>query len=197
MARSCACSPSVRSRRAGCGSTRARGARGSTLPHTSVTSRCTPRVMRRCAVSTSCSSLRAAATSRRHAPRVADVGRRRHRQVERVSHGSRACRSWCPRSMRRRSRRHHGIVANPNCVAIPLAIVLAPLQRAHGLRHVTVATYQAATGAGRGLADELEAQTRDDAAGTRATAHVYPARAARQRGARADGPWRVPTPRRR
>ena len=33
---------------------------------------------------------------------------------------------------------HHGIVANPNCVAIPLSIVLAPLQRAYGLRHVTV-----------------------------------------------------------
>ena len=46
---------------------------------------------------------------------------------------------------------HRGIVANPNCVAIPLSIVLAPLQRAYGLRHVTAATYQAATGAGLGL----------------------------------------------
>ena len=70
--------------------------------------------------------------------------------------------------------RHRGIVANPNCVAIPLSIVLAPLHRAYGLRHVTVATYQAATGAGLGLADELEAQARDDAAGTAPTARVYP-----------------------
>jgi aspartate-semialdehyde dehydrogenase len=69
---------------------------------------------------------------------------------------------------------HRGIVANPNCVAIPLSIVLAPLQRAYGLRHVTVATYQAATGAGLGLADELEAQVRDDAAGASPVAHVYP-----------------------
>jgi aspartate-semialdehyde dehydrogenase len=69
---------------------------------------------------------------------------------------------------------HHGIVANPNCVAIPLSIVLAPVQRAYGLRHVTVATYQAATGAGLGLADELAAQLRDDAAGTAPVAHVYP-----------------------
>ena len=52
--------------------------------------------------------------------------------------------------------------------------MLAPLQRAYGLRHVTVATYQAATGAGKGLADELETQTRDDAAGTAPTARVYP-----------------------
>jgi aspartate-semialdehyde dehydrogenase len=69
---------------------------------------------------------------------------------------------------------HHGIVANPNCVAIPLSIVLAPVQRAYGLRHVTVATYQAASGAGLGLADELEAQARDDATGATPVAHVYP-----------------------
>ena len=35
---------------------------------------------------------------------------------------------------------HHGIISNPNCVAIPLTVVLAPLHRAGGLRHVTVAT---------------------------------------------------------
>ncbi len=69
---------------------------------------------------------------------------------------------------------HRGIVANPNCVAIPLTIVLAPLLRAYGLRQVTVATYQAATGAGRGLEAELEAQAQDDVAGVSPTAHVYP-----------------------
>jgi aspartate-semialdehyde dehydrogenase len=69
---------------------------------------------------------------------------------------------------------HHGIVANPNCVAIPLSIVLAPLQRAYGMRHVTIATYQAASGAGLGLAGELETQVRDDAAGMEPLAHVYP-----------------------
>ena len=69
---------------------------------------------------------------------------------------------------------HHGIIANPNCVAIPLTLVLAPLQRECGLRQVTVATYQAATGAGRALADELEAQGRSEAAGAAPTAHVYP-----------------------
>ena len=70
--------------------------------------------------------------------------------------------------------RHRGIVANPNCVAIPLSIVLAPLRHAYGLRHVTVATYQAASGAGRGLAEELETQARDSVAGATPVAHVYP-----------------------
>jgi aspartate-semialdehyde dehydrogenase len=114
-----------------------------------------------------------AATSRRHAPRVADSGGvaidkssafRMDPSVPLV----------VPEVNAETLATHHGIVANPNCIAIPLSIVLAPLQRAHGLRHVTVATYQAATGAGRGLADELETQTRDEAAGTAPTARVYP-----------------------
>ena len=40
------------------------------------------------------------------------------------------------------------LVANPNCTSIPLALVLAPLRRRFGLRGVTVATYQAISGAG-------------------------------------------------
>jgi aspartate-semialdehyde dehydrogenase len=69
---------------------------------------------------------------------------------------------------------HHGIVANPNCVAIPLTVVLAPLHRRAGLRHVTVATYQAASGAGVRLLAELAAQERDDAHGRVPRHAVYP-----------------------
>jgi aspartate-semialdehyde dehydrogenase len=69
---------------------------------------------------------------------------------------------------------HRGIVANPNCVTIPLTIVLAPLQRAFGLRHVTLATYQAASGAGRDLVAELALQERADARGDDPVASVYP-----------------------
>lgn len=69
---------------------------------------------------------------------------------------------------------HRGIVANPNCVAVPLSVTLAPLQRAFGLRRITVATYQAASGAGRALREELEAQVRDEAAGRPPTNRVYP-----------------------
>ncbi len=69
---------------------------------------------------------------------------------------------------------HSGIVANPNCVAIPLAVVLGPLHARFGLRHVTVATYQAASGGGRALAAELAAQERDDAYGRPPRHDVYP-----------------------
>jgi aspartate-semialdehyde dehydrogenase len=69
---------------------------------------------------------------------------------------------------------HAGIIANPNCVAIPLAVVLGPLHQRFGLRHVTVATYQAASGGGRALAAELAAQERDDAYGRTPVRKVYP-----------------------
>ena len=69
---------------------------------------------------------------------------------------------------------HHGIVANPNCVTIPLTVVLAPLHARFGLRHLTVATYQAASGGGRALAAELGEQERDDAYGRPPRKAVYP-----------------------
>ncbi len=69
---------------------------------------------------------------------------------------------------------HHGIVANPNCVTIPLTVVLAPLHAQFGLRHLTVATYQAASGGGRALAAELGQQERDDAYGRPPRKVVYP-----------------------
>jgi len=71
---------------------------------------------------------------------------------------------------------HHGILANPNCVATPLTVVLAPLHRACGLHRLTVATYQSASGAGRRLAEELRAQARADAAGAPPEHHAYPHR---------------------
>ena len=71
-------------------------------------------------------------------------------------------------------RQHRGIVANPNCVAVPLSVALAPLQRAFGLRRLTVATYQAASGAGKALRAELQEQAREDAAGQTPSHRVYP-----------------------
>lgn len=54
-------------------------------------------------------------------------------------------------------RGHRGLVANPNCSAILLTLALAPLHRAVGVRAAVVATYQAASGAGRPGIDELRA----------------------------------------
>ena len=61
-----------------------------------------------------------------------------------------------------RALEHEGVIANPNCCAIPLALVLKPLHEAAGLRAVRVATYQSASGAGaqrlQRLLDEPQAQ---------------------------------------
>jgi aspartate-semialdehyde dehydrogenase len=54
-----------------------------------------------------------------------------------------------------RAREHAGIVANPNCCAIPLSCVLKPLHDAAGLRRVRVATYQSASGAGAQAMERL------------------------------------------
>ena len=51
-----------------------------------------------------------------------------------------------------------GIVANPNCVAIPLCVALKPLHDRWRVKRVVVATYQSSSGKGaKGLAD-FEAQ---------------------------------------
>ncbi|HEY4913050.1 MAG TPA: aspartate-semialdehyde dehydrogenase [Candidatus Dormibacteraeota bacterium] len=71
-------------------------------------------------------------------------------------------------------RDNEGIIANPNCCAIPLTVILNPLKRAVGLERVLVSTYQSASGAGRALVDELEEQTRAIAAGTEPQAVAYP-----------------------
>jgi aspartate-semialdehyde dehydrogenase len=67
-----------------------------------------------------------------------------------------------------------GLVANPNCVAIPLTVALNPLHHAFGLNRVTVATYQSASGGGRNLTAELRAQEVADAAGTPPVNAIYP-----------------------
>ncbi len=62
-------------------------------------------------------------------------------------------------------RDNEGIIASPNCTTIPLTMVIEPLRKRYGVERVVVSTYQAASGAGRRLADELESQTKAIAAG--------------------------------
>jgi aspartate-semialdehyde dehydrogenase len=50
-----------------------------------------------------------------------------------------------------------GIVANPNCCAIPLTLALKPLHDAAGIARVRVSTYQSMSGAGRHRMNELRA----------------------------------------
>jgi aspartate-semialdehyde dehydrogenase len=55
-----------------------------------------------------------------------------------------------------------GIVANPNCCAVPLTMALAPLHDAAGLRRVRVATYQSVSGAGTEAVERLRAERPDE-----------------------------------
>jgi aspartate-semialdehyde dehydrogenase len=57
--------------------------------------------------------------------------------------------------------RARGIVANPSSNVTALALALAPLRDAAGLRRAVVATYQSASGLGHGGVEELERQARD------------------------------------
>ena len=54
-----------------------------------------------------------------------------------------------------RALEHEGIVANPNCCAIPLAMTLKPLHDAAGLARVRVSTYQSISGAGAQRMEDL------------------------------------------
>jgi aspartate-semialdehyde dehydrogenase len=72
---------------------------------------------------------------------------------------------------------HHGIIANPNCVAIIAAMAVWPLHRHSPIRRVIAATYQAASGAGAAAMAELQESTAAWLAGTdyppRVLAHPY------------------------
>ena len=61
-----------------------------------------------------------------------------------------------------RAAEHHGIVANPNCCAIPLTCALKPLHDAAGLERVRIATYQSVSGAGAQAMETLRAQPPED-----------------------------------
>jgi aspartate-semialdehyde dehydrogenase len=56
-----------------------------------------------------------------------------------------------------RALEHGGVIANPNCCAIPLTCVLKPLHDAAGLRRVRVSTYQSVSGAGAQRMEQLRA----------------------------------------
>jgi aspartate-semialdehyde dehydrogenase len=60
----------------------------------------------------------------------------------------------------RRIRDHQGIIANPNCAAITALVPLWPVHRKNPVRRLIIATYQAASGGGAALMEELIESTR-------------------------------------
>jgi aspartate-semialdehyde dehydrogenase len=61
-----------------------------------------------------------------------------------------------------RAAEHDGIVANPNCCAIPLTCALKPLHDAAGLVRVRVATYQSVSGAGAQAMERLRGESPEE-----------------------------------
>ena len=73
---------------------------------------------------------------------------------------------------------HRGIIANPNCSTIIMAVALKPLYDAVGLKRVVVSTYQAVSGAGIEAVEELKEQVLAFAQGKTVAAKILPAAAA-------------------
>jgi aspartate-semialdehyde dehydrogenase len=69
---------------------------------------------------------------------------------------------------------HHGIIANPNCVAIVAATPLWPLHQKCRINRITMSTYQAASGAGAAAMEELSESTRAHLEGRAFTPKVLP-----------------------
>jgi aspartate-semialdehyde dehydrogenase len=69
---------------------------------------------------------------------------------------------------------HEGIIANPNCSTMQLALPLMALRDAVGLERVIVDTYQAVGGTGADAMAEFQAQIEAHVAGRPKEASVYP-----------------------
>ncbi|HUG00338.1 MAG TPA: aspartate-semialdehyde dehydrogenase [Longimicrobiales bacterium] len=93
--------------------------------------------------------------------------------------------------------RPKGIIANPNCSTIQVALPLKALRDVAGLRRVIYATYQSASGAGerglRALREERDARAGPAANGGRSDGSPFPARLAGNVipsvGSPVDGGW--------
>jgi aspartate-semialdehyde dehydrogenase len=60
----------------------------------------------------------------------------------------------------RRIADHTGIIANPNCATITTLVPLSPVHQVNPVKRLIVSTYQAASGGGAALMEELEQSTR-------------------------------------
>ena len=65
------------------------------------------------------------------------------------------------------------IIANPNCSTIQMLVALKPIHAAVGIKRISVATYQAVSGAGKSAVNELAKQTAELLNGRDAVAEVF------------------------
>ena len=67
-----------------------------------------------------------------------------------------------------------GIIANPNCSTIQMLVALKPIKDAAGIERINVATYQAVSGTGKEVIEELAGQTANLLNGKPIECEVYP-----------------------
>jgi len=72
------------------------------------------------------------------------------------------------------ARQHQGIIANPNCTTILLAVAIWPLHQVQPIQRVVVATYQSASGAGARAMAEVQQQARAMLAGEAPPTEIFP-----------------------
>ncbi len=58
-------------------------------------------------------------------------------------------------------KKHKGIIANPNCSTIQMAMAIYPIYKRFGIKRIIVTTLQAASGAGRGAVQQLISETKE------------------------------------
>lgn len=69
---------------------------------------------------------------------------------------------------------HKGIIANPNCSTIIMALGLKPLHDLSPIKRIVVSTYQAVSGAGKEGIEELDNQVKSHMAGEEMVANILP-----------------------
>ena len=70
--------------------------------------------------------------------------------------------------------RHRGIIANPNCTTILMAIAVWPLHQVQPVKRILAATYQSASGAGALAMEELKAQAKAILEGNEPPKNAFP-----------------------
>jgi aspartate-semialdehyde dehydrogenase len=69
---------------------------------------------------------------------------------------------------------HQGIIANPNCTTILMAVAVYPLHQTQPVQRLVAATYQSASGAGARAMEEVKTQAKAILQGQEAKAEIFP-----------------------
>lgn len=69
---------------------------------------------------------------------------------------------------------HQGIIANPNCTTILMAVCIYPLHRVQPIQRIVAATYQSASGAGARAMEELKLHSQEILEGKEPQPGIFP-----------------------